>query len=912
MTTEDVLYKINVKTGLSGIDANVILCIFGDENSSPNLPLRQVKSGADAKFDEKSSLEFDVKTTDVGKIKKINIGHDGKGADHQWFLESITIDKGDEHYQFDANRWLAEEKDDKKTYVDLLPIERSSPTPTTTPGREQTSYHITVVTKSDENAGTDSGVLMTIFGDQDATKQFQLTQTKQGDAAKFSEGTTNEFEMNLVDVGQITKINIGQDGNGTHPKWTLETVQIKKGTQNYNFYANQTLDETNAFVSLTPSSGALAAKKTSSPDQTKMSSSRSGTPRNATPQTGASRNATPQPKVTKKEVSYKVSIQPSSEQEEAIDDDSSFYLILHGQDETSPKFLLKDGLITDKKHALKKDSKIEFEFKCLDLGKVKKLVLGQEEGTKWHVEFVTVKHNFETTTFNAEKIIEPHSSIELVPSAIPKKNESTYKIILRTATQQGETGENHLTLTIVGTNGQTKKMPLNETTKTNKKAKIKREETIEFDVKGNDVGRITKIILENDGDDQSLVWHIHHITIKRGILTTTFNVSRKLDPRTPLEFQPSPLPAKSETPRPQVKTPDTAPPLVTETKDSDYEITITTGVQALQASANLKIRGEKGIVTIPLTKTTSGNEPFQANATDTFVCQTTDVGRIRRITLENTETNPEKIWHVQTVEIKKDNEILQFVGDVRLDWKSRHANLYPVGALHGQLKEDYVQTELRRLRENLRTESSKLRAPPHKAHEPFLYNDLSPYFDTSAVERAIYLPLEAPLTYHTRITALRVVEPWEAHAMDYGVSYELMKSRKGRSFSAKRPNAGSNDVSIDRKQGSTHLPKFPCVDMKKPREYARTFTVNDVPKIRSLIRNRYTAQAQGQIDKDYKRTREDIYRMQLDDMKSYHQSNRDNMVQIYHSYLENTPGSKKALQELCDQLPSTEMKNDTA
>lgn len=46
---------------------------------------------------------------------------------------------------------------------------------------------------------------MTIFGDQDATKQFQLTRTKQGDAAKFSEGTTNEFEMNLVDVGQVNR-----------------------------------------------------------------------------------------------------------------------------------------------------------------------------------------------------------------------------------------------------------------------------------------------------------------------------------------------------------------------------------------------------------------------------------------------------------------------------------------------------------------------------------------------------------------------------------------------------------------------------------------------------------------------------------------------------------------------------------
>lgn len=77
----------------------------------------------------------------------------------------------------------------------------------------------------------------------------------------------------------------------------------------------------------------------------------------------------------KTEVSYKISIQTSSEQEEPIDTDSSIYLILHGQEETSPKLLLKDGLITDKKHALKNDSKTEFEFKCLDLGKVRCFVL---------------------------------------------------------------------------------------------------------------------------------------------------------------------------------------------------------------------------------------------------------------------------------------------------------------------------------------------------------------------------------------------------------------------------------------------------------------------------------------------------------------------------------------------------------
>ncbi|CAF4834302.1 unnamed protein product, partial [Rotaria magnacalcarata] len=50
-----------------------------------------------------------------------------------------------------------------------------------------------------------------------------------------------------------------------------------------------------------------------------------------------------------------------------------------------------------------------------------------------------------------------------------------------------------------------------------------------------------------------------------------------------------------------------------------------------------------------------------------------------------------------------------------------------------------------------------------KVYEPFVYNDLGPYFDTSSVEKAIYSPLEAPPGYYTRLTALRIVEPWETY-----------------------------------------------------------------------------------------------------------------------------------------------------
>jgi len=77
---------------------------------------------------------------------------------------------------------------------------------------------------------------------------------------------------------------------------------------------------------------------------------------------------------------------------------------------------------------------------------------------------------------------------------------------------------------------------------------------------------------------------------------------------------------------------------------------------------------------------------------------------------------------------------------------------------------------------------------------------------------------------------------------------------------------------------------------------------------RSFVRTRYTSQAKNQIEKDYKRTRNDFYRMQLDNVDEYHESNRENMVRTYHSYLENTIGSKKALRELIEQIPTNSTK----
>ena len=65
----DVNYRVIVVTGESGIDANAVLCIFGEKDTTANLPLRTTKDGSPAKFHQDSTLEFDIKAEDVGKVK---------------------------------------------------------------------------------------------------------------------------------------------------------------------------------------------------------------------------------------------------------------------------------------------------------------------------------------------------------------------------------------------------------------------------------------------------------------------------------------------------------------------------------------------------------------------------------------------------------------------------------------------------------------------------------------------------------------------------------------------------------------------------------------------------------------------------------------------------------------------------
>lgn len=62
-----------------------------------------------------------------------------------------------------------------------------------------------------------------------------------------------------------------------------------------------------------------------------------------------------------------------------------------------------------------------------------------------------------------------------------------------------------------------------------------------------------------------------------------------------------------------------------------------------------------------MNKSKSGEKPFRSKATDEFTCRTNDVGKIKRITFEHEGNDDKLVWHIKSVQIKKDNETHKFV-----------------------------------------------------------------------------------------------------------------------------------------------------------------------------------------------------------------------------------------------------------
>lgn len=92
---------------------------------------------------------------------------------------------------------------------------------------QKTQYFIYLTTADIQHADTRSNISLTIYGTNGSnTKEIKLNNIEAFGKVPFKRGQIDYFLFEIIDVGEISKIEIRSDGTGSGPGWRLESASI--------------------------------------------------------------------------------------------------------------------------------------------------------------------------------------------------------------------------------------------------------------------------------------------------------------------------------------------------------------------------------------------------------------------------------------------------------------------------------------------------------------------------------------------------------------------------------------------------------------------------------------------------------------------------------------------------------------
>ncbi|XP_043570379.1 lipoxygenase homology domain-containing protein 1-like [Chiloscyllium plagiosum] len=208
-------YIVSVFTGDvkgSGTDADVFINIFGEHGDTGERRLDNDKDN----FERGSEDKFTIESPNLGRLKKITIGHNSKGSSAGWFLDKVIIDDiGNKTVvEFPVNRWFALDEDDGKIQRDILV------------GGSQTTgiiYNVSVVTGDIRGAGTNSKVHIILHGSKGLKNSGKIFL----EGGQFERGITDIFNVELAALlSPLSRVTIGHDNCGVSSGWFCEKVIV--------------------------------------------------------------------------------------------------------------------------------------------------------------------------------------------------------------------------------------------------------------------------------------------------------------------------------------------------------------------------------------------------------------------------------------------------------------------------------------------------------------------------------------------------------------------------------------------------------------------------------------------------------------------------------------------------------------
>ncbi|CAJ1070168.1 lipoxygenase homology domain-containing protein 1-like [Xyrichtys novacula] len=220
-----IKYRVTICTGNvsgSGTDASVFLNIIGDLGDTGERLMFMSKNNVN-KFEKGNHDEFLIEAVSVGQVRKVRVGHDGRGGGCGWYLDKVMVrEEGQPESlatEFPCDRWLDRNEDDGQIVRELVPAGDGL-------RLFNVGYHIAIKTGSVNGASSDSRVFVKLYGEKGDTNKMILAVSDNDLRNYFETARTDIFTIDTFDIGQINRLLIGHTNEGLRAGWFLDSVQI--------------------------------------------------------------------------------------------------------------------------------------------------------------------------------------------------------------------------------------------------------------------------------------------------------------------------------------------------------------------------------------------------------------------------------------------------------------------------------------------------------------------------------------------------------------------------------------------------------------------------------------------------------------------------------------------------------------
>jgi hypothetical protein len=484
-------YSIQILTAAdsdAGTNANAFIRLIGQQMSTERINLELQSAN---RYEPGKTQIFAIEAIDVGKIERLEIGHDGLSKESGWLVKTIEVNvpTQGQKYCFVCGKWLAKGREDGKTVRELRPFNTQSYSPLV-------PYEVTVVTGNQQDAGTDAGIYMIVYGLDGKTLEVALEKQ----SVQFERGRTDKIKLEFEDVGSLRKIRVWHDGKGQRPSWFLNTIILKnlKNDKEWTFPCNNWLSKTRAEDKLTV----------------------------------RDLPAVFDGKLTVEDTSYKIKVETGDKR--GAGTDANVFVTLFGENGDSGEIQLTKSLTHRNKFERRQTDIFHYE-NLLSLGELTKLRIWHDNsglGASWFLDSVSVTDEVteEAYHFNCQRWLSTDEDdkstvreLTCVASWLHEESAVTpYEITVTTSDKRGSGTPHDLGLTIIGERGRSKEFQTKN--RLGNQILFQRGQTDVLQFACQPLGRLNeieirlfdrtgKILQSSEATSKDNSWHLHEITV---------------------------------------------------------------------------------------------------------------------------------------------------------------------------------------------------------------------------------------------------------------------------------------------------------------------------------------------------------------------------------------------------------------